>query len=230
MSHSQCDRSPTGFCGGGGCCQAGVEAPPCDGKIGCDGFQCCVDLVPITHKPAAAGTFAAEVVPAPPPSPPLSECAIARVQYSIGRTEDDALGDEVSEVRIQYEPWSPDHLVSLEYHEPIFDEGMEDEPPIEVARLKGASLSSETKEGWPIKVPTLFVNQCPAQLCLAPLHSHTTHMPCAHQTPRTWAISCTLKRAADHPADGACTHRCIRFGSSWETSQRLRQGRATQPP
>ena len=56
-------RCKTDFCGMGdvGCCRIGVQQAPCDGTVGCDGFQCCSVL----HRPPPA-----PLVPPPPASPP----------------------------------------------------------------------------------------------------------------------------------------------------------------
>ena len=110
--------------------------------MGCDGFQCCTDLgvTPAGGSSAFSGAFA----PPPPPLPPLSECAIERIEYEIGKQRHDELGDKEYEVIVRVEPWRAASIVKLVYHQIDLEDGAE--RPIEVTRLTGATLESDERE------------------------------------------------------------------------------------
>ena len=117
----------SGFCGtNAACCEKGIFGrPPCDGHtMGCDGHRCCVPLPALKTSPAHTASVSTSVAPpAPPPWPPLSECAIARVTYEIGKTRHDAFGDKVFEVIVRVEPWRPGSIVKLTYHQEDLEGG-----------------------------------------------------------------------------------------------------------
>lgn len=136
---------PTNFCGAGACCQRGVDSgPPCDGRqMGCDGVKCCVAAVAAGVAPPSSSKSAKHTPspPRPPPSPPLSECAIARVTYEIGRMRHDEFGDKVYEVLVHVEPWRPESVVKLTYHQHDIAGGAE--RPIETCAHGAAGLAVE---------------------------------------------------------------------------------------
>lgn len=146
----------SGFCGDGACCKQGLTMPPCDGNMGCNGFQCCTDLAVINAKAAgagaagtaAAGTPGASIAPAatPPPLPPLSECGIFRIEYEIGRERHDELGDQEYEVIVRVEPWRPASFVKLVYHQTGLENGVT--RPVEVTHLTGGSVEKDTREDF----------------------------------------------------------------------------------
>ena len=47
----------------------------------------------------------------------VSECAIERIEYEIGKQRHDALGDKEYEVVVHVEPWRAESLVKLVYHQ-----------------------------------------------------------------------------------------------------------------
>ncbi len=151
MCHAACFGSRTavlsghcrsGFCGDGACCKQGLKMPPCDGAMGCDGFQCCTDLADTGS--SVDDEVTGTTLPPPPPLPPLSECAILRIEYEIGKQRHDELGDKEYEVIVRVEPWRPASLVKLVYHQTGLEDGAS--RPIEVARLTGGSVERDTRE------------------------------------------------------------------------------------
>ena len=76
-----------------------------------------------------------------PPLPPLSECAIARVTYEIGRMRHDSLGDKIYEVLVKVEPWRPLSYVRLVYHQTNVEGGGERE--IEAFDIRGARVVAD---------------------------------------------------------------------------------------
>lgn len=150
LCHQQCfgarigvgtGRCKTGFCGSGLCCKLGLVAPPCDGKMGCKGFQCCVDVTETDSK-AETAEFLRQYAPTPPPLPPLSECAIERIEYEIGEIRHDEVGDEEFEVVLHVEPWHPNSIVKLSYeYEGNIDNGAE--RVADVMHLTGAKVHSD---------------------------------------------------------------------------------------
>lgn len=193
---------PSGFCGDGACCQEGLALPPCDGVMGCTGFQCCADETTGTVDVADAhvGVGQAQTapsagiigqglnsVPPPPPLPPLSECAISRVEYEIGKQRHDALGDKEYEVLVRIEPWRPESLIKLEYHETNVEDGAE--RPIEGTFTHKLCLRTSS--------PRLATRalRSPVPLSLLPLTSSGFGPHGGNKSLGLWAPRCSLMSA-----------------------------------
>lgn len=145
-NYEKTGECPSGFCGAGACCQLGSVKPPCNGlSMGCDGFKCCSRVAPVSSSNGLApGAAASSPPPMMPPLPPLSECAIARVTYEIGRMRHDAFGDKVFEVLVKVEPWRPLSYVTLIYHQTNVDGGSE--RAIETYDVRGGHVVADERD------------------------------------------------------------------------------------
>ena len=106
-NYEKTGECPSSFCGAGRCCQLGSsQAALCNGlSMGCDGFKCCACGSRLTLEgPPAWCSCKLSSSADDAAIAPLSECAIARVTYEIGRMRHDAAGDKVFEVLVKVEP------------------------------------------------------------------------------------------------------------------------------